>query len=237
MISKETANAVSLAQRGFKSGIMKLKGLNTDGTENTFRHCFKKYERMQDADFLFGSDCCRVMKKAPAKQFEKESGLKPFVGTMADESPLRKTSWLKRGCNAFEGTRPMSTPLSFWTKQDILRYVKEYAVEYPSVYGDIVETNGKLHTTGCERTGCVWCGFGCHLEKEPNRFQQLAVTHPKLYDYCMRGGKYDENGRWIPDRGLGMAKVLDYIGVKWWNTDEEHDKYCNFPPNPKQMEE
>ena len=38
----------------------------------------------------------------------------------------------------------------------------------------------------------------------------------------MRGGKYDEStGMWVPDKGLGMAKVLDYINVKWWNDGDE----------------
>ena len=41
----------------------------------------------------------------------------------------------------------------------------------------------------------------------------------------MRGGKFDETGHWIPDKGLGMAKVLDAINVQWWNTEEERDKY------------
>ena len=73
----------------------------------------------------------------------------------------------------------------------------------------------------------MFCGYGCHLEKEPNRFQTFAKTHPQLYDYCMRGGKYDDSGMWIPDKGLGMAKVLDYINVKWWNDGDEakRDEY------------
>lgn len=52
---------------------------------------------------------------------------------------------------------------------------------------------------------CVFCGFGCHLEKEPNRFQQLKETHPKLYEYCMK--PWDEGG-------LGLDEVLNYINVK-----------------------
>lgn len=60
-------------------------------------------------------------------------------------------------------------------------------------------------TTGCDRTGCIFCGFGCHLEKEPNRFQRLKCTHPKQWEYCMKP---------VEDGGLGMKSVLDYIGVK-----------------------
>ncbi|MCX7841558.1 MAG: hypothetical protein N2489_00595, partial [Clostridia bacterium] len=62
-----------------------------------------------------------------------------------------------------------------------------------------------LETSLCKRTGCVFCGFGCHLEKEPNRFQRLKVTHPKLWEYCM---KPFEMG------GLGMMPVLLAYGVK-----------------------
>ena len=61
----------------------------------------------------------------------------------------------------------------------------------------------------------------------PNKFQTLAQTHPQLYDYCMRGGKYNTDGKWVPDKGLGMAKVLDFINVKWWNDGDEakRDEY------------
>lgn len=38
-------------------------------------------------------------------------------------------------------------------------------------------------TTGCNRTGCVLCGFGCHLEKEgEERFLRLKETHPKFHN-------------------------------------------------------
>ena len=78
-----------------------------------------------------------------------------------------------------------------------------------------IDENGKYKTTGADRTGCVFCMFGCHLEKEPNRFQQLAATHPKLYSYCINGGS-NESGVWLPDnKGLGLGKVLDYIGVNY----------------------
>ena len=169
------------------------------------------------------------MKKKPAKKYSKETGRKPILGTLATESKLRYSNWLKFGCNAFESSNPISAPLSFWTEQDILQYIKEYNVPYCSVYGDIVvdgqisindifegsEPNGKLKTTGCNRTGCIFCMFGCHLEKEPNRFQMLKETHPRQYEYCIGGGE-TVDGKWQPSKeGLGLGKVLDYIGVKY----------------------
>lgn len=146
------------------------------------------------------------MKKKPAKDFEKETGLKPIIATMACESSLRKSKWIENGCNAFDGKRPTSRPMSFWTEQDVLEYIKRFNIPIAPVYGEIKKReNGELYTTKCDRTGCVFCAYGCHLEKEPNRFQRLKVTHPKLWDYCMRSWS---NG------GLGMKSVLEYINVK-----------------------
>ena len=165
-----------------------------------------KWTWLRDSDIPISHMCCNVMKKKPVKKYEKETGRTPIIATMACESRNRKTAWLKNGCNAYESKRPTSQPMSFWTEQDVLQYIKENNLPYASVYGDIVEDeNGKLKTTGCDRTGCVFCAFGCHLEKEPNRFQRLKQTHPQLWEYCMKD--------W-DDGGLGMKNVLDFINVK-----------------------
>ena len=101
-------------------------------------------------------------------------------------------------------------------------YIKRKRLPIASVYGDLVyedfdgqicfEDCLKLRTTGCHRTGCIFCGFGAHLEKGEGRFERLKRTHPKLYEYCMGGGAYGEDGIWRPDnRGLGMAHVIDEL--------------------------
>lgn len=166
-----------------------------------------KYGFLLDAPFNISDQCCKIMKKDTAHKYVNQTGRKPIIATMACESQLRKMSWLKNGCNAFDAINPVSTPMSFWTEQDVLRYLKEYNIPYASVYGEIEEdSDGRLHTAKCDRTGCVFCGFGCHIEKKPNRFQRLKQTHPKLWSYCMK--PWDEGG-------LGMKEVLDYIGVKY----------------------
>lgn len=165
-----------------------------------------KWSDLKDSNIPISHMCCDVMKKKPAKKFEKETGLKPMTAMMASESRLRKNSWLKNGCNAFDSIRPISNPMSFWTEQDVLEYLIKFNVPYASVYGEIKQDkNGKYYTTGCDRTGCVFCGYGCHNEKNPNRFQRLKATHPKLWDYCM---KEWDNG------GLGLKRILEYLGVK-----------------------
>lgn len=231
-ISKSVSHAVKIARRNPEGAVLK----NLFNPEKKGRFAMYKWMFLLDAPFYLSEDCCNEMKKKPSKKYAKETGRKPIIGTLATESSLRYTSWLKHGCNAFDSKYPSSQPLSFWTEQDILHYIKKHDVPYCSVYGDIVadfgndipnnqiniidylgeyEITDKLKTTGCDRTGCIFCMFGCHLEKEPNRFQRLKETHPRQYEYCIGGGE-TVDGKWQPNKeGLGLGKVLDYIGVKY----------------------
>lgn len=229
VISKSVSHAVKIAKRNPNGKVIK----NLFDPENKGRFGCYKWKFLIDSDIPTSEECCNVMKKAPAKEYTKATGRKPIIGTLADESSLRYSKWLKQGCNAFETRNPTSQPLSFWTEQDILHYIKKYNVPYCSVYGEIVveteddnqinlidylgcyEESDKLKTTGCDRTGCIFCMFGCHLEKEPNRFQRLKQTHPRQYEYCIGGGE-KVNGKWQPSKeGLGLGMVLDFIGVKY----------------------
>lgn len=254
VISKEVSNTIhgariNIRNKKYSHRLCKLGvqredygGLDDDGKYDYDKSLKKsmfmqtKWRFLLDSDFDSSHMCCDVMKKAPVKKYEKETGRKAIIGTLADESALRKQAWIKNGCNAFESQRPISQPLSFWTEQDILHYLKEFNVPYCPVYGDIVVDDksdikgqlnlidylgeyteeDKLKTTGCHGTGCIFCMFGCHLEKEPNRFQRLKETHPRQYEYCIGGGEYNEEGKWQPNKeGLGLGKVLDYINVKY----------------------
>lgn len=252
VISKQVCNTVRGAKNSLKKGQHSLRlrqlgikaeeyGLICDSQHDyekvVQRSMFAKpkWRFLLDADFYVSEQCCDVMKKRPTKAYEKETGKKPFVGTLACESLLRKRQWLKSGCNAFENGRPNSQPMSFWTEQDVLHYIKKFDLPYCSVYGeiqikrndgltgqiDLIDYLGcyapedQLETTGCDRTGCMFCMFGCHLEKEPNRFQRLKETHPKQWQYCIGGGEFVD-GIWQPNKqGLGLGYVLDYIGVKY----------------------
>lgn len=195
----------------------KLKNIRLYGSDKGNGKLPEKWRFLLNSPFKISSKCCNVMKKSPSYSYERKTKFKPIIGTMTEESYARKTTWLRQGCNAFLSKRPTSTPIAFWTEQDVLQYIVQENLEIASVYGEIKQDKkGKYYTTGCNRTGCIFCGFGCHLEKEPNRFQRLKETHPKLYDYCINGGEYNEEGMWQPNaKGLGMGKVLDYINVKY----------------------
>lgn len=203
----------------------------------------KKWEGLCHAtQFKISHKCCSAIKKSPTAAYSRQTRRMPYIATLAEESRLRLNVWIKYGCNSYTG-RKHSRPMSFWLEQDVLRYIKENGLEIASVYGDIVTVDadgmeynnllapcGKLKCTGCDRTGCIFCGFGVHLEKDETRFQRLAKTHPKQYEYCMGGGQWVDNPTydptapkmdgdwenwnpkkiWVPSKkGLGMKKVFD----------------------------
>ena len=221
VVSKAIARKVSDGRKHLPCVIKYFDGTATDKFGNLSKFNCQKWKFLLDAPFLISPQCCDVMKKKPFRRYEKQSGRTPLIGTLACESTLREKAWEKTGCNAFDSSKPKSQPMSFWTEQDILHYIKKYDVPYCPVYGDIkikqtAELDGQmnaidyigcyepedvLETTGCDRTGCMFCMFGCHLEKEPNRFQRMKKTHPKQYEYCMNQ--------------LGLKEVLEYIGVKY----------------------
>ena len=192
--------------------------------EDRSRYSQKKFAFFLDAPFEVSNKCCNVMKKDPAHDYTKRTKRYPFTAEMADESQLRTQKWLENGCNGFDLKIPKSTPMAFWTSQDVLQYIKENNLKLASVYGDIVydyeaenqcegqmdlsdyglaDDTKPLKTTGYQRTGCMFCGFGCHLEKPgEGRFERMKVTHPKIYDYVFRP---KEEG------GLNYKEVIDWI--------------------------
>ena len=243
IISKEVADCICEARKinCGKYGRKKRTELQ-DKREDGFNKG-KYLDLAQNTQFAISKVCCYVMKKMPLGKFAKHEKKYFFLGTRAEESQLREQNWIQHGCNAFDAVKKTSQPISFWTEQDVLRYIIRYGVKIPSVYGDVVAVDDQgyqydpipgmpqtLKCSGCQRTGCIFCGFGCHLEKGETRFQRLAKTHPKQYEYCMGGGQWVDNPKydptapkmdgdwenwnpkkiWAPSKkGLGMKKVFD----------------------------
>ena len=200
IVSKSVANCVRLAKKNIEDGKNTLRVRQIRGLEVGSKFNKGKWEFLLYAPFKISEECCNELKKKPLKKYGKESGKVPMMATMAAEGGVRKEGYLKTGCNAFNTGK--SQPMGFWTEQDVLQYIVDNELEIASVYGDIIkDENGLYKTTGEKRTGCLYCGFGCHLEKEPNRFQRLKETHPDIYKYCMET--------------LNMKEVLDYINVKY----------------------
>lgn len=207
LISKEVSQKIYEARRcPCGSVASRFLASGEYATKYGGRYSMERWNWLKDSNIPISHMCCLIMKKRPSKKFEKQTGLSAITGVMACESALRQSEWKKHGCNAFDTRRPKCNPLSVWTEQDVLKYIVKNNLRYASVYGDIVQTGPDHYaTTGRDRTGCMYCAYGAHREKEPNRFQRLKQTHPKVWDFCMKPWN---NG------GLGMREVLAFINVK-----------------------
>ena len=262
LVSKEIAAAIHYARRIIPEGEHESRGYRAtmgyrkqfssahwtkeDGTVERSQYQKANWLPMVQLPILISEYCCYKMKKSPIKQYISGHQVYPMLGTLAEESRLRKQSWIKDGCNIYEGRNKESKPLSIWTEQDILQYIVLNDLEIASVYGKVVgadrhgmnwppknengEITRRLRCTGCDRTGCIFCAFGLHLEKGETRFQRLARTHPRQYEYCIGGGQWIDNPHYDPTapkmdgdwenwnpkqiwtrstKGLGMGKVFD----------------------------
>lgn len=211
VVSKKIARGIRDVRRNKNGGKndnianLRLTGYTSDGRYAPSYKLPNKWLKLIDAPFLVSEQCCQIMKKDPMKHYAKQSGRVPITAIMADESDMRLKTWKKFGCNMYDAKQPISNPMSFWTEQNVLEYIKKYNVHIASVYGEVIEHDGSMKTTGVKRTGCMFCMFGAHLEKSPNRFEIMKTTHPNLYEYCMKP---------FEDGGLGLKSVCQYCNIK-----------------------
>ncbi len=186
VVSKENSQKI-YEVRTTKSNKLRHKRLFGAGNKYNSGRIPLKWKYLINAPFKISHKCCDIMKKRPAMKYEKRTSLKCIIGTMASDSHLRKQQYLRSGCNSYEG-KQQCKPLSFWSTEDVWNYIKANNISYSPIYD-----------MGYKTTGCIFCAFGAHLEDEPNRYQRMKQTHPKLHTYCM-------------DK-LGMKEVLDIIKV------------------------
>jgi len=171
-----------------------LTGFTRAGKFNKHYKIPNKWLSLVDSGITISEQCCDVMKKNPIKKYAKKTKRKAIIGTMAADSHMREKAYLVAGCNSF-GSKARSVPMAFWLESDVWDYIKKYDLDYCEIYD-----------MGAKRTGCMFCMFGVHLEKKPNRFQRMKKSHPKQYDYCINK--------------LGCGKVMDFIGVDYGSDNQ-----------------
>lgn len=214
IISKEVALYVNQLQqphteKNDKTYNLRMYGIRSDGVKVATGKLPECYKFLIDAPFKISNQCCDIMKKKPLHKFDAIYDVKPIIGTMAVESRQRQKMWCQTGCNAFEKNKPSSTPIAFWTEQDIYQYIINNNLKIAPEYGDIVKKDEIYTLTGVKRTGCVFCMFG--ITNDTERFLKLKNDDIQLYNYVMNGGKFDDNGKWVPYNGLGYKFVIDWL--------------------------
>lgn len=204
--SKDVAEAVEAYRRGKKWAIRKLNGQDKDGKPSEYRSQYRKWLKLaEDCPEKISHLCCIDMKEHPVMKYEEETGRKPILALMACESARRTEAYLRTGCNSFDGNRPMSKPIGFFTENDIFQYAVENNLKLAQPYGEIYSyeqmdlfgcSKCLYKNTGESRTGCIFCPVGMHLDHFA-KFDRLKSYNPKLYDYCMEE--------------LGLARLIDWV--------------------------
>ena len=213
---------------GKNSNMHKLysEGVNSKGQQAKSWKIPNKWRKFVDSGIAVTDKCCDYLKKEPLNTYAKKTKLKRFDAMMSSEGGMRAEL---HKCNDF-GKKPASHPMLFWLESDIFEYIKMFNVEICDVYFDrgylgekLVASNSphndlptiKELTESSEsiskglnltvipaekRTGCMFCGFGAHMEKGLNRFQKMSVTHPRQHNIVMER--------------MGMRKAMTLINVK-----------------------
>jgi len=166
------------------------------------------------APFKVSDKCCWWLKELPARKYQEEHDIWPFLGLMQSEGGRRQYSLRKHGCNYVGKTVARSCPFNYFNRQDLLQLALDLHVPVPAIYGEIVrEPDGTLRTTKAQRTGCSMCGYGIHLDGRPHHFDLLREQNPTEWEFWMYRCCTD------PETGekYGWGRVLDWIGVGWEN--------------------
>lgn len=189
VVSKRISQYVKEVQRAkgeTATKHLRLTGYKSDGTYSRLGKIPEKWMYLIEAPFKIGDRCCYHLKKAPLNKMPF-----PLVGVRVEESNQRLVTYAQYGAFGKKLKNPRAWPIWSWREDDIWEYIDRYNLPVASVY----EGEDPL-----KRTGCMFCMFGVHLE-HPNKFQLMAITHPKQYAYCLDN--------------LGLREVLDYLGVDY----------------------
>lgn len=202
LISKEQSMAISRYKNTKREDqkVYRLSGIKSDGTKGVVGVISKKWQFMIKAPFDITNRCCDILKKEPVKRYEKETGRKPIIGTMVEESRVRKLKYISDGgCITFKPGKESCQPLSLFTEENIWELVEKYKIDICSVYFDQIIDGEKV--SGEKRTGCAYCGFGAHCEDpDDNRFTRLQKREPNRFNSFM-------------DK-LGYRDALEFTGIK-----------------------
>lgn len=127
VVSKRVAQYVGEVRRakGETATVrLRLTGIKQNGVFSRLGMIPLKWQFLCDAPFGVSDRCCHYMKKRPAQAYAKKTGRASIVGTMACEARQRELTYVRTGCNYYDGKMPRSAPLSFWTQRDIVQFIE-----------------------------------------------------------------------------------------------------------------
>jgi len=164
--SKIQDNVIYYYQNGSRANwvMQRINGLDEKGNPWKFRINNIAREKLLDGSLhKISNKCCTYLKKKPAYQFNKNSGVLPILGVRASESIQRKAMYT----TCFTKDKKF-TPLHD-LKDDLLTKIYNYCnIEIPKIY-DLVT-----------KTGCMGCPYGSW---KGDTVKELALVTDNQYKF------------------------------------------------------
>lgn len=171
--SKEQDFYIYYYQNALRKGKQPSKTIN-DKIQGTYKTGFNISKKARD--YVLSGEahkithlCCHYLKKEPARQFEKETGLKAILGVRGNESAMRKTQY--KTC--FTKDKKF-TPLHDLTDKLLDKIYQKYNIEIPDVYKHIC------------RTGCMGCPYGSYKHDTEKELALLNENQFKFVCKCFK---------------------------------------------------
>jgi len=158
-----------------------------------------KWQFLAGETFDTTHKCCKILKKDPMEKWAKQNNdVKPIVGLMAGEGKLRQQLALY-GSDDDKKSYPFLK--TGWNEDDIWKYAKLHNIRFAECYYDKIVDGVSIKAE--TRTGCEFCGFGIHLEKE-NRLDRVKQRTPKRYEKMMN----------LKNNGVSFREALSLVVKK-----------------------
>lgn len=154
-------NAIRKGKRPSKTIQQKIDGTYDKGFSGISKKA-REYVKSDNAHKITHL-CCYYLKKKPAHDFEKETGLKPILGIRGEESVLRKQQY--KSCFTNNGK---FIPIHDLSDELLDKIYEKYNIEIPKIYSKVC------------RTGCMGCPYGSYKHDTE---KELAVLNKNQYNF------------------------------------------------------
>lgn len=162
--TKVQDEAIRRYQTGSRTEYL-MSRINDSGEKRSKFAISKKARELVLSDSLHkvSPECCKYLKKLPAKKYEKETKRKAIMGVRGSEGAVRKSQYT----SCFTKDKKF-TPLHDLTDELMNAIYDQYKIEIPEVYNHI------------DRTGCMGCPYGVRSGNTIKELELLPENRKKF---------------------------------------------------------
>lgn len=142
------------------------------GNDNHLRkvpkYLHEKFRALREEGVILTDRCCDELKKNPMRKLCRRLGFDGTItGTRMAESNARQLAFIQQGSLYYSSRNGqwIANPLSHWLAEDVKQYHRDRGIVVEQI------------PTETGRSGCVNCGFGCHLAQRDGVRNSLQILH------------------------------------------------------------